>query len=166
MIQKQSGLLWGSNPHRSATCRGQPLNERGYLGGPPKGCDFHLLIQDSSLISYYVSFIDDSSRHYDWKAAKMMVNSAYISLSSISDVMEKTLFWFDVPWITMRRAWLSWSAVMTVWLGDLYPGLAILIHMLYWSVNVICIITDRLRLRWIIIVITINSAATPFRFHG
>ena len=103
--------------------------------------------------------IDDSSRHYDWKAAKMMVNSAYISLSNISDVMEKTFSWFDVPWTTMRRAWLSWSAVMTVWLGDLHPGLAILIHMMYWPVNVICIITDRLRLRWILIVITITLAA-------
>ena len=30
------------------------------------------------------------------KAAKMIVNSAYISLSNISDVMEKTFSWFDV----------------------------------------------------------------------
>ena len=49
----------------SATCRGQPLNERGYLGGPPEGCKFHFLIQDLSWISYYVAIIDDSSRHYD-----------------------------------------------------------------------------------------------------
>ena len=32
--------LWGSNPHRFATCRGQPLNERGYLGEPSKRCGF------------------------------------------------------------------------------------------------------------------------------
>ena len=82
--------LWGSNPHRFATCRGQPLNERGYLGEPSKRCGFYLLIQDLSSISSYVSSIDDSGLHYDWKAAKMMVNSAYISLSNISDVMEKT----------------------------------------------------------------------------
>ena len=82
--------LWGSNPHRFATCRGQPLNERGYLGEPSKRCGFCLLIQDSSLISSYASSIADSGLHYDWKAAKMMVNLAYISLSNISDVMEKT----------------------------------------------------------------------------
>ena len=82
--------LWGSNPHRFATCRGQPLNESGYLGEPSKRCGFCLLIQDSSFISSYASSIADSGLHYDWKAAKMMVNSAYISLSNISDVMEKT----------------------------------------------------------------------------
>lgn len=82
--------LWGSNPHWFATCRGQPLNERGYLGEPSKRRGFYLLIQDLGFISAYVSSIDDSGLHYDWKAAKMMVNSAYISLSNISDVMEKT----------------------------------------------------------------------------
>lgn len=89
--------LWGSNPHRFATCRGQPLNERGYLGEPSKRCGFCLLIQYSSLISSYASSIADSGLHYDWKAAKMMVNLAYISLSNISDVMEKTfLIWCDM----------------------------------------------------------------------
>ena len=123
--------LWGSNPHRFATCRGQPLNERGYLGEPSKRCGFCLLIQDSILISSYASSIADSGLHYDWKAAKMMVNLAYISLSNISDVMEKTFFdlmWHGqlcgehgyLGWLSRRfdrvffiQDWLSWSICCT-----------------------------------------------------
>ena len=145
------GLSWGSNPRQSATWRGQPFNEHGYLGRPPERCDFHLLIKDSSFISYNVACTDESNLHYDWKAAKMMLNSAYISLGNISDVMEKTFSWFDVHWTTMQWAWLSWLAARTVWLGVSHPGLDLLNHMLYGQVNVICIITDRLRLRWIIL---------------
>ena len=40
--------------------------------------------------------IDESNIHYDWKAAKMTFNVVYINLGNISDVIEKTVSWFDV----------------------------------------------------------------------